>query len=524
MSSEKDATIAALQAKVTELEESLDHLRQTSTTYYASKHALKKLNKIGKKEIPLNGYSAAHIKEFIVQEAELDFKPRLNTSSYVNVVQEPEEKEVASMGLAVNLADASVYPGSVRIHDAVVEIVARLFHAPDPPEGEPFSGTGTVGSTEACLLAGLAHKFRWRKWYAKYKGMAEDEVVGIKPNLVISSCYQAAWEKLFRYFDVTPRYVKPSISTFTVTGEEIAALCDDQTMAVVGILGNHYQGSFDPIWDIDSAIEKLNKEKGYQIGIHVDAASGGFIAPFLDDVPAWDFRLKNVLSISTSGHKFGDAVCGTGWLVFRHRKDLAEHIAISVSYLGGKCDSITLNFSRPATGAYSQFYKMARFGISGYRQRTENQMEVAEMIRSALRETKHPSGEPRFEILDSGGKLCLPVVAARLNPKLNLAYNDIDLQHALSESHWYVSGYQLSFENFTKGGEVDDLFKDEKGSATMFRVVVKSNLTSALAEDLIRALHEILSVLDELSEGYNSVKAVKARKQGEEGLRGHPVC
>lgn len=521
MSNDKEPSVAELQAKIRELEETLDYVKQQTSTYYSSKNAIVHLaHPDVPKVVPEKGYNPEHIKEFVRQEMELDFKPRLNTSSYVNVVQEPNELEVAMMGLSVNLADASVYPASTQLHDNVVEMIARLFHAPEPDKskGESFSGTGTVGSTEACLLAGLAHKFRWRQWYAKKHGMTKDDVVGVRPNLVISSCYQAAWEKLFRYFDVEPRYFKPSIKNFEVTGEGLAALCDDKTMACVGIMGNHYQGGYDPIRDIDAAIEKLNKEKGFQIGIHVDAASGGFIAPFQDNVPAWDFRLKNVLSISTSGHKFGDAACGTGWLIFRHRRELAEHIAISVSYLGGACDSITLNFSRPATGAYSQFYKLARFGMEGYRQRTANQMQIASTIRSALRKMEF-NGQPRFEILGPDD-CCLPVVAARLNPKLNLKYDDVDLQHALSESHWYVCGYKLSYENYMKDGEEDSLFTDEDQEATMFRVVVKSNLTAALANNLIKAFEEVLPFLDDLAEGYQSVTSEKSK--GDAGK--HHVC
>jgi glutamate decarboxylase len=138
--------------------------------------------------------------------------------------------------------------------------------------------------------------------------------------------------------------------------------------------GNHYNGAYDPIWDIDKAIEEVNAKNGWQIGIHVDAASGGFIAPFQEGMPPFDFRLKNVLSISASGHKFGESSCGTGWLVFRHREDLASHIAISVTYLGGKSDSMTLNFSRPATSVYVQYYKLLRLGWEGYRKKVDQQV------------------------------------------------------------------------------------------------------------------------------------------------------
>ena len=211
------------------------------------------------------------------------------------------------MGMEVNLADGSVYPASVQLHDRVVNMIASLWNCPKPTTTAAssgadttyppnYSGAGTVGSTEACLLAGLAHKFRWRKWYGKKHGMTPAQVMGVVPNIVISSCYQAAWEKLFRYFDVTPRFVFPKLANqMRIEAEQIKALVDDQTMAVVGILGNHYNGAYDPIWDMDKVVSEINAEKGLQVGIHVDAASGGFVAPFQDNVPPFDFRLDNVL-------------------------------------------------------------------------------------------------------------------------------------------------------------------------------------------------------------------------------------
>ena len=163
----------------------------------------------------------------------------------------------------------------------------------------------------------------------------------------------------------------------------------------------------------------------------------------------------------------------------QHREDLAEHIAVSVTYLGGHCDSMTLNFSRPASGPYVQFYKFLRLGSSGYVQKVKNQMTVSAYLRNELAHMKGPNGIPRFQMLDGGTASCncLPVVAARLNPELKLAYDDIDFQHALSESHWYVSGYSLGFEDYTAGEETVRLFTDLPKDATMFRIVVKSNLT-----------------------------------------------
>ena len=425
---DKDEIIKALKAEMAEL-------RDRDEMYYASSDCM--LPQSTHHSVPKKGFPASHVKERIVQLHELDNKPRLNTSSYVNVIQEPEESDMALLGLGTNLADASVYPASVQIHDTVVDMIAKLWNCPEPDVGQVnYSGSGTVGSTEACLLAGLALKFRWREWYKKQYGLSSEEVVKVMPNLVISSCYQAAWEKFFRYFDVTPRFVKPTLANkMRIDPNDLLELIDEKTLGVVAILGNHYNGAYDPVWEMNDRIEELNKRNDYQIGIHIDAASGGFIAPFQDDMPAFDFRLKNVLSISASGHKFGESSCGTGWLVFRHRHDLAEHIAVSVTYLGGKSDSITLNFSRPATSAYVQYYKLLRLGMTGFKKKVEQQMAITKYIRDHLKKCTL-NGKPRFEILDAGDEHCLPVLAARLNPNLHLKYNDIDLQHAMAEYHW----------------------------------------------------------------------------------------
>jgi glutamate decarboxylase len=335
--SKKDAAvIVGLQEQVAMLQHQLDCLKDESTTYYASKCGqVVNINDRSENDMPKSGMPADHVKELILQHQQLDFKPRLNTSSYVNVVSEPQERDIALLGLEINLADASVYPASVSLHDKVVSMIACLWHAPPPPSGDDYCGSGTVGSTEACLLAGLALKFRWRKWYATRNSLSDSQVRAILPNIVITTCYQAAWEKFFRYFDVQPRFVKPTmlVDRSSIDPGGLAEAIDENTIAVVGVMGNHYNGVYDPIWDIDKVVARVNREQGLQVGIHVDAASGGFIAPFQEQAgngpPAWDFRLPNVLSISASGHKFGESICGTGWVVFRHRKNLAEHIAVS---------------------------------------------------------------------------------------------------------------------------------------------------------------------------------------------------
>mmetsp|Transcript_10810 Transcript_10810/g.15931 ORF Transcript_10810/g.15931 Transcript_10810/m.15931 type:complete len:328 (-) Transcript_10810:45-1028(-) len=317
----KDDLIASLQSQVSQLQGALASIQDKSKTYYASSLAVSGPNLYDDdSSIPQNGIGAEHAKEIIVENQQLDFKPRLNTSSYVNVVSEPQEREVALLGLEINLADASVYPASARLHDKTVNMIAKMWNAPPPENGShDYCGAGTVGSTEACLLAGLAHKFRWRHWYAKQKGLTMEEVTGIKPNIVISTCYQAAWEKFFRYFDVDPNFVTPNLleRQSAIDAKQIAGAVDEKTIAVVGILGNHYNGVYDPIWELNDEVQKINDVNGWQVGIHVDAASGGFIAPFQEaagcKVPPFDFRLPNVLSMSVSGHKFGES--GNSYLI-----------------------------------------------------------------------------------------------------------------------------------------------------------------------------------------------------------------
>jgi glutamate decarboxylase len=488
--------------EIKQLKDEIAALKESLSEKSDSLRQAEKLNQsLGENPSSIPSYSsdAQSVKTIIENDYMLDFKPQLNTSSYVNVRFENEELEVALMGLKVNLADQTVYPQSYKIHDTVVNMIARLWHCPEPVDFDEygvFAGAGTVGSTEACLLAGLALKFRWRKWYASRHQLTNHQVLSERPNIVISTCYQAAWEKLIKYMDIDCKLVSPSSDSFTITAEDVKNMIDDHTIGVVCIMGNHYGGQYDPVFEINQVLNEVNEQNNFQVGIHVDAASGGFIAPFQADTPAWDFRLNNVLSISTSGHKYGESCCGTGWVVWRRRKDLSEHVAISVTYLGGKADSYTLNFSRPASGVYVQYYKLLRYGLNGYRECCDSMMRYAKMIRDGLKGMMH-KGKSRFILLDNGDSNCLPVVTAMLNPACDMAFDDVDLQHALSQHHWYVSAYKMGF-NHPITEKIVPLFIDQPVSKTMFRIVVKSNLTYSMVQHLLESFRESLEFLDSI--------------------------
>ena len=490
--------IESLRREVEQLRTRLAQVQGGGRGYYES--PLVKTDWFNLRRMPEQGLDRGAVKLMVENAHALDFDQRLNTSSYVNVSLEQEEEAIALMGLRVNLADQTVYPQSYRLHDTTVNMIANLWHCPKGPDFDEygvFPGAGTVGSTEACLLAGLALKFRWRNWYANRHGKTAEQILGQRPNLVISTCFQAAWEKLFKYMDVEPRLIHPSVETFALDPEDVREAIDERTMGVVCIMGNHYGGHYDPVGAVSDVIGRVNAERGYQVGIHVDAASGGFIAPFQDDAPPWDFRVGNVLSISSSGHKYGESICGTGWIVWRHRHDLSEHVATSVTYLGGKAESCTLNFSRPAAGVYAQYYKLLHYGVSGYRQCCENMMENARYLRDGLRAMTR-AGQPRFRLLDHGDDGCLPVVTARLNPDCRAGYDDFDLQHVLSQHHWYVGSYRMQFDHPLTQQKLP-LFRDADAESSMFRIVVKSNLTRGMAAHLLESIRETLEFLDSVA-------------------------
>lgn len=511
-----------LKLEIAELRSQLDQVtRYVESSYYFSKDAGEGF--LDATAIPGQGMDSKTVRKIIENAHVLDFDQKLNTSSYVNVEFEDDEEAVALLGLRVNLADQTVYPQSYKMHDTVVNMIANMWHCPKPAdfdETNVFPGAGTVGSTEACLLAGLALKFRWRNWYGNRYGVSSTEVRGIRPNMVISSCYQAAWEKLFKYMDIEPRLLHPTSESFAIDPEQVRAAVDENTIGVVCIMGNHYGGQYDPVWDVDTVVSAINEEKGYQVGIHVDAASGGFIAPFQPSLPAWDFRLDNVLSISASGHKYGESCCGTGWVVWRQREDLSEHVAISVTYLGGNADSYTLNFSRPASGVYVQYYKLLRYGLNGFRQVCHTMMRNAKFVRDGLKSMTY-QGKPRFIMLDDGDQNCLPVVTAMLNPDCGFTYDDIDLQHVLSQHHWYVSGYKMGFDHPISEEKLA-LFVDQDAEQTMFRVVIKSNLTRDLAENLLASFEEAFKFLDAVDfSGLHGFDTAQLRQSSRRSVTNH---
>jgi len=417
---------------------------------------------VPKYELPEQGMPSQAAYQLIHDELNLDGNPALNLASFVTTWMEPEAERLMTETLGKNYIDQDEYPQTTEIQNRCVNMIARLFHAPDD---EPAVGTGTVGSSEAIHLAGLALKWNWRK-RRQAAGQPAD-----RPNIVMGHNVQVCWEKYARYFEVEPRYVPLSETRYVLGVSEAIDRVDENTIAVVGILGSTYTGEYEPIAELNDALEQLNKAQGWQVPIHVDAASGGFVAPFISPKLRWDFRLPLVRSINVSGHKYGLVHPGVGWVVWRDRAELPEELIFHVNYLGGDQPTFNLNFSRGANQILAQYYNLLSLGREGYTR-----------IMSALRENAHYLTEQleasgRFRMLSRRDHL--PVVAFALRQPEG--FTVFDISRRLRERGWIVPAY-------TMAPNAQDI--------AVLRVVVRESFSRDMADMFLADLRRTLDDLD----------------------------
>jgi glutamate decarboxylase len=363
--------------------------------------------------------------QVVHDELLLDGAVRLNLATFVTTWMDPEAELLFAECSAKNMIDKDEYPQTAELERRCVNMIAHLWHAPE--EGQA-TGCSTTGSSEACMLAGLALLHRWRARAALTATGA-----GLRPNLVLGANAQVCWEKFCRYFDVEARLVPVSAGAPYLTGERAVAHCDAGTIGVVAILGSTYDGSYEPVEEIAGALHGLQSTRGIDIPVHVDAASGGFIAPFLDPNLVWDFRLDRVVSINASGHKFGLVYPGVGWALWRDASALPEELVFKVDYLGGEMPTFTLNFSRPGAQVVGQYYNFLRLGVSGYRAVQAASRETATWLSAAIEELGP------FALLSRGGDI--PAFAFRL--KEPGRYSVYDLSDELRTRGWIVPAYTM---------------------------------------------------------------------------------
>lgn len=353
---------------------------------------------------------------------------RQNLCTFCQTYMDDEAVKLMSETLEKNAIDKSEYPQTTDLENRCVNILADLWHA---SKNESFMGTSTVGSSEACMLGGMAMKFRWRN-RAKALGM---DVTSRKPNLVISSGYQVCWEKFCVYWDIEMRLVPMDEEHMSINVDKVLDYVDDYTIGVVGILGITYTGKYDDIKALDKKLEEYNKTAKLTVPMHIDAASGGMFAPFIEPELEWDFRLKNVVSISTSGHKYGLVYPGIGWVLWRDKEYLPQELVFDVSYLGGKIPTMAINFSRSASQIIGQYYNFLRYGFEGYRQIHQRTKDVAMYLSSELEKTG------LFEIYNNGENL--PIVCYKLKEDAKVDWTLYDLADRLLMKGWQVPAYPL---------------------------------------------------------------------------------
>jgi len=349
----------------------LDELQELLVPAYGSAYPFKKVPKyrLPDEELPPRiAYDIVH------DELILDGNSRQNLATFCTTWVPQEVRQLMAESLDKNMIDKDEYPQTAEIECRCVNILADLWNSPQSAE---CVGCSTTGSSEAAMLGGMALKWRWRE-RMRSQGKPTD-----KPNLVTGPV-QICWHKFARYWDIELREIPMEGDRLLMNGEEVARRCDENTIAVVPTLGVTFTGQYEPVEEVHEALDRLQREKGLDIPIHVDAASGGFLAPFLHPDLVWDFRLPRVKSINSSGHKFGLAPLGVGWIVWRDKEDLPEDLVFKVNYLGGELPTFALNFSRPGGEIIAQYYNFLRLGREGYRKIQKACRDVAVNLAEAI--------------------------------------------------------------------------------------------------------------------------------------------
>jgi glutamate decarboxylase len=412
--------------------------------------------------------------QIIHDELMLDGNARLNLATFVSTWMEPQAERLMAECFDKNMIDKDEYPRTAELEMRCVNILSRLWNAPAADEAV---GCSTTGSSEAAMLGGLALKRRWQQ-RRRAEGKSTDQ-----PNLVMGINVQVCWEKFANYWDVEMRLVPMEGDRFHLSAAEAVKLCDENTIGVVAILGSTFDGSYEPVKEICDALDDLESRTGLSVPVHVDGASGAFIAPFLDTDLVWDFRLPRVASINTSGHKYGLVYPGVGWIIWRDAAHLPEDLIFWVNYLGDNMPTFALNFSRPGAQIVAQYYNFLRLGFDGYARVQGYARDVATSLAGRV-EALGP-----FTLLTRGDEL--PVFAFTTAPEVT-AYSVFDVSRALREQGWQVPAYT---------------FPEKRTDLAALRVVVKQGFSNDMAEVLLDDLRRAIPELERQSSPVRSAEA-----------------
>lgn len=433
-----------------------------TATVYGSKYAAEDLPR---HEMPDKEMPPQVAYRMIKDDLTLDGTPTLNLASFVTTYMEDEAEKLMVDAFSKNFIDYEEYPVSADIQNRCVSMIARLFNAPtDGSEEETVMGTSTIGSSEGIMLAVLAMKKLWQN-KRKAEGKSFD-----RPNIIMSSAVQVCWEKAARYFDVEEKFVYCTNERYVIDPQEAINLIDENTIGICAILGTTYTGEYEDI----KAINDLLLENNLDVPIHVDAASGGFVVPFVNAGLEWDFRLEKVVSINVSGHKYGLVYPGVGWVVWRNPKFLPKELVFNINYLGAEQASFTLNFSRGASQIIGQYYQLIRLGKRGYRRVMLNLTRTADYLAANLEDLG-------FIIMSQKSGAGLPLVAIRLDEDLGKQYDEFAIAHQLRERGWVVPAYTMA---------------PHSDKMKLMRIVVREDFTKSRCDALITDFKLALQTLD----------------------------
>ncbi|TCK21713.1 glutamate decarboxylase [Pseudonocardia endophytica] len=397
-------------------------------------------------------YQAVH------DELMLDGNARLNLATFVTTWGEPQARRLMEESFDKNMIDKDEYPRTADLEQRCVRMLAALWHAPDPATA---IGCSTTGSSEACMLGGLALKRRWQQ-ARRAAGRPTD-----RPNIVMGANVQVCWDKFASYFEVEPRLVPMEGNRFHLGAAEAVAHCDENTIGVVAVLGSTFDGSYEPVEQICAALDELAAGGGPDVPVHVDGASGAMVAPFCDPDLRWDFRLQRVASINTSGHKYGLVYPGLGWALWRDTAALPEELVLRVNYLGGDLPTFALNFSRPGAQVIAQYYNFLRLGHDGYRRVQQTCRDVATRLSATIADLGP------FRLITDGSQL--PVFAFTVDD--GQPFSVFDVSGALREQGWLVPAYT---------------FPADRTDVAALRIVVRNGFSHDLADLLVDDLRRVL--------------------------------
>jgi glutamate decarboxylase len=439
-----------------------------TVTTNSSQSALVRLEQAGslpKDHMPEQGIDGELAYEALSNELLLDGAAKLNLATFVTTWMPPYAGKLMADTADKNMIDKDEYPQTAEFERRCVNILGNLWHA--PPGGD-VTGTSTTGSSEAAMLGGMALKWRWRD-RMKAAGKPHD-----KPNLVMGVNVQVCWDKFCRYWEVEPRLVPMEGDRYHLSAEEAVKYVDENTIGVVAILGSTFDGSYEPVEEICAALDKLAADGGPDVPVHVDGASGGFIAPFVQPDLVWDFRLPRVHSINASGHKYGLVYPGVGWAIWRDASKLPRELVFDVNYLGGSMPTFALNFSRPGSEVIAQYFMFLSLGMEGYTAVQRASSSVAQHIASEI------AAIGSYRLITDGSEL--PVLAFTTGPDVE-NYTVFDVSARMREFGWLVPAYT---------------FPENRQDLAVLRVVVRAGMTYDMADLFLADLRKQTAALDAL--------------------------